>query len=79
MQDAGCRMQDAGCKRLKLVKEAKMDGKISKMVSLVLRALALAMGVAVVVLHILGAAEVGTMVLLLGIGLLALAVVSLQE
>jgi|YNPBryantNP2012_1023418.scaffolds.fasta_scaffold42513_2 hypothetical protein len=56
-----------------------MDGKISKMVSLVLRALALAMGVAVVVLHILGAAEVGTMVLLLGIGLLALAVVSLQE
>ncbi|GEM_PF-3308064 len=56
-----------------------MDGKIGRMVSLVLRALALAMGVAVIVLHILGAVDVRTMVLLLGIGLLALAVVSLQE
>jgi len=56
-----------------------MDSKIGRMVSLVLRALALAMGVAVIVLHILGAVDVRTMVLLLGIGLLALAVVSLQE
>ncbi|MGB9775388.1 MAG: hypothetical protein ACPLYD_02200 [Anaerolineae bacterium] len=56
-----------------------MSGKVGKMVSLVLRALALAMGVAVIVLHILNAAEVGTMVLLLGIGLLALAMASFQE
>ncbi len=56
-----------------------MSGKIGKTVPLVLKALALAMGVAVVVLHILGAADVGTMVLLLGIGLLALAVASFQE
>ncbi len=34
-----------------------MSGKVGKMVSLVLRALALAMGVAVIVLHILGAAD----------------------
>lgn len=56
-----------------------MSGKGSKMVSLVLRALALAMGVAVIVLHILGAADERTMVLLLGLGLLALAVASFQE
>lgn len=56
-----------------------MNGKVGKLVSLVLRALALAMGVAVIVLHVLGAAEVGTMVLLLGIGLLALAVASFQD
>ncbi len=56
-----------------------MSSKIDKMVTLILRALALAMGVAVVILHILGAADVGTMVLLLGIGLLALALTFLQE
>jgi len=56
-----------------------MSGKVGKMVSLVLRALALAMGVAVIVLHILGAADERTMILLLGIGLLSLAVVTFQE
>jgi len=56
-----------------------MSGKVGKMVSLVLRALALAMGVAVIVLHFLSAADVGTMVLLLGIGLLALTMASFQE
>jgi len=56
-----------------------MNGKIGKTVSLVLRALALAMGVAVIVLHILGAADERTMILLLGIGLLSLAMVTFQE
>lgn len=50
-----------------------MKGKITPIVSLILRALALAMGVAVVVLHILRAADERTMVLLLGLGLLSLA------
>ncbi len=56
-----------------------MSGKVGKTVSLVLRALALAMGVAVIVLHILSAADERTMILLLGIGLLALAVTAFQE
>lgn len=42
-------------------------------VSLVLRAVALAMGVAVVVLNIMNAAEVDTYIMLLGIGLFSLA------
>ncbi len=56
-----------------------MNSQVGKMVSLVLRAIALAMGVAVIILHILRAADAGTMVLLLGIGLLALAVAAFQE
>ena len=48
-------------------------------VSLVLRAVALAMGVAVVVLNILGAADADTLVTLLGIGLFSLALDSLNR
>ena len=48
-------------------------------VSLVLRAVALAMGVAVVVLNIMGAAEADTYVTLLGIGLFSLALDALSR
>lgn len=56
-----------------------MSSKVGNIISLVLRALALAMGVAVIVLHILGVADERTMIFLLGIGLLALAVTAFQE
>jgi Zn-dependent membrane protease YugP len=46
---------------------------------LVLKAVALAMGVAVVVLSILGTVPVQTSVILLGIGLFALALAFLQQ
>ncbi len=45
----------------------------SKMVSLVLKALALAMGVAVVVLQVLGTSTPSALITLLGIGLFTLA------
>ena len=48
-------------------------------VGLVLRAVALAMGVAVVVLNIMGAADVDTFVTLLGIGLFSLALDALSQ
>lgn len=47
---------------------------ISNTIDLVLRAVALAMGVAVIVLNILGVLPVNAQVLLLGIGLFCLAV-----
>ncbi|MGW8250831.1 MAG: hypothetical protein ACWGO1_09335 [Anaerolineales bacterium] len=47
---------------------------ISNTIDLVLRAVALAMGVAVIVLNILGVLLVNAQVLLLGIGLFCLAV-----
>jgi hypothetical protein len=47
--------------------------------NLILRALALAMGVAAVVLSILGTAETGTLITLLGIGLFAIAVDALNR
>ena len=53
--------------------------KRSPLVNLVLRAVALAMGVAVVVLSVLNTATVQTMVNLLGIGLFALALAALDE
>jgi hypothetical protein len=49
------------------------------LVQLVLKAVALAMGVAVVVLSILGTVPLQTSVMLLGIGLAALAVVALGQ
>jgi hypothetical protein len=49
------------------------------LVSLILKAFALAMGVAVVVLSILGTASPNTLVTLLGFGLLALAAWALQK
>jgi small-conductance mechanosensitive channel len=52
---------------------------VGGIVQLVLKAVALAMGVATVVLSILGAAETGTLVLLLGIGLAALGLAALDQ
>ncbi len=49
------------------------------LVSLILKGVATAMGVAVVVLSILGSAAVGTLVTLLGIGLFSLSIWSLQK
>ena len=51
----------------------------SEITKLVLKAVGLAMGVAVVVLSILGAATVDTYITLLGIGLTALGINSLQD
>jgi hypothetical protein len=52
---------------------------VSGIISLVLRAVALAMGVTVVVLGILGVVEVDTSVTLLAIGLLCLALDALNR
>lgn len=52
---------------------------VTEIISLVLRAVALAMGVAVVVLSILGVAELETAVILLGIGLFTLAMDALDR
>ena len=49
------------------------------LVSLILRGVATAMGVAVVVLSILGSSTVETLVTLLGIGLFDLSIWSLQK
>ena len=51
---------------------------LGALTDLVLKAVALAMGVALVVLGVLDAAPVGTRTLLLGIGLFALALAALQ-
>jgi hypothetical protein len=53
--------------------------KVSAIISLVLRAVALAMGVAVIVLGILGVAEIETLVTLLSIGLFTLALDALDH
>lgn len=47
--------------------------------NLILRGVALAMGVAAAVLSILGSADNGTLILLLGIGLFAIAVDALSR
>ena len=52
--------------------------KNSGFVSVILRAVALAMGVAVVVLSILKTIDLNTAVLLLGIGLAALAITTFE-
>jgi len=58
-----------------------MDGKenIGGIVTLVFKAVALAMAVAVIVLGALGTATVATQVTLLGMGLFGLALASLQQ
>ena len=53
--------------------------KAQPIVNLVLKAIALAMAVASVVLSILGEATAETVIILLGIGLFALAVAALQQ
>jgi hypothetical protein len=53
--------------------------KASTIISFILRAVAMAMAVAAVVLSILGAAEVETLITLLGIGLFTLALDALDR
>jgi hypothetical protein len=53
--------------------------KINAIIDLVLRAVGLAMGVAVVVLGILGVAEASTMITLLAIGLFCLGLSALDQ
>jgi hypothetical protein len=55
------------------------EKSVSEIISLVLRAVALAMGVVVVVLSTLGVVEVATSIMLLGIGLFALALDALDR
>jgi hypothetical protein len=55
------------------------EKSVSEIISLVLRAVALAMGVVVVVLSTLGVTEVETSIVLLGIGLFALALDALDR
>ena len=51
----------------------------TNIVNTVLKAVALAMGVVVLVLNILGTLEINTAMTLLGLGLSALALVALQD
>ena len=51
---------------------------VGKIATLALRAIALAMAVAVIVLNALGAATTGTLITLLGMGLFGLAITSLD-
>lgn len=53
--------------------------KVQPIVNLVLKAIALAMAVASVVLSIMGETTAETVIILLGIGLFALAVAALQQ
>ncbi len=52
---------------------------IKSLISLILRGVATAMGVAAVVLGLLGGTTVESLVILLGIGLFALSIWSLQQ
>ena len=52
---------------------------VSRIINLVLKAVALAMGVVSLILGILGAADVSTQVTLLSIGLFTLALAALQK
>jgi len=51
---------------------------VSEIIHLVFKAIALAMGVAAVVLNIMGVASTQTLILFLGIGLFCLSVTSLK-
>ena len=53
--------------------------RVSKVTALILKAIALAMGVAVVVLNIMGEADVETSITLLAIGLLSMALGSFTD
>ena len=54
-------------------------GSVRKIVSLIFRALTLAMGVAVVALSCLGSLETGTAITLLGIGLVCAGAAMLEK
>ena len=56
-----------------------MGQQVSKVTALILKAIALAMGVAVVVLNIMGEADVETSITLLAIGLLSMALGSFTD
>ncbi len=56
-----------------------MNTRIKKFVDLVFKAVALAMGVAVVVTTILGVMDLKGQILLLGIGLFCIAITSLDK
>ena len=56
-----------------------MEKKITTIISLVFKGVALAMGVAVVVTNILGVMDTHGQVLLLGLGLFALAITALDK
>lgn len=56
-----------------------MKNKIGKIVDLVFKAVALAMGVAVVVMNIMGVMDAKGQILLLGIGLFCLAITTLDK
>jgi energy-converting hydrogenase Eha subunit A len=56
-----------------------MNKKIGKIIDLVFKAVALAMGVAVVVTNIMGVMDTKGQVLLLGIGLFSLAITALDK
>jgi hypothetical protein len=64
-------------KRGRIMKASSTN--VSTIISFVLRAVALAMGVATIVLGILGAAEAETLISLLGIGLFTLALDALDR
>jgi hypothetical protein len=52
---------------------------VMRITSIVLKGIALAMGVAVVVLNTLGSLTIGSAITLLGLGLVALALESMQK
>lgn len=60
-------------------RKAVTSAQASTIISFILRAVAMAMAVAAVVLSILGAAEVETLITLLGIGLFTLALDALDR
>jgi hypothetical protein len=65
---------------LTTVQEAhRMNNRIGKIVTLVFKAVALAMSVAVVVTNIMGVMDIKGEVLLLGIGLFCLAITTLDK
>jgi hypothetical protein len=65
---------------IETVQEAfRMNKRIGKIVDLVFKAIALAMGVAVVVTNIMGIMDTKGQVLLLGIGLFCLATTALDK
>ena len=55
------------------------SSKVSTTISFILRAVAMAMGVAAIVLSILGTVETGALITLLGIGLFTLALDALDR
>lgn len=55
------------------------SNEISKLVNIILKAIAVAMSVAVVVTNIMGVMEINSQVMLLGIGLFSLALTALDK